>query len=88
MAVHARDGNKCFYCGGVFPVKELHADHVIAKHAGGSASISNLITACIKCNCHKRDMTVAQFAQYAEGKRLHFEKEFKHWSAVVERFKA
>jgi hypothetical protein len=33
-------------------------------------------------------MTVAQFAQYAEGKRLHFEKEFKHWSAVVERFKA
>jgi len=50
-----RDGHRCQYCGSVSP--PLTVDHVIPKARGGSDSWENLVTACIKCNNKKGDLT-------------------------------
>lgn len=47
-AVIARDGSEdCHWCGGG---NAITLDHVIARSAGGSNAISNLVLSCEPCN--------------------------------------
>ena len=55
LQVFLRDGFVCTYCGakGV----SLECDHVVPISKGGTNDLSNLTTACVKCNRDKRDKT-------------------------------
>lgn len=50
--VFARDGFTCRYCGAQAGQEgvELAADHVVSVADGGDNAITNLVTACQKCN--------------------------------------
>ncbi len=50
-----RDGHQCQYCGAK---TALTVDHVIAKSRGGEDSWENLVTACIRCNNRKGNMSL------------------------------
>lgn len=50
-----RDRFRCTYCGTPGTDAELEVDHIIAVANGGSHHISNLTTACRKCNQAKGD---------------------------------
>lgn len=52
-----RDGNRCAFCGGIFPTKDLTLDHLKAKSKGGATSWDNILTACRSCNQKKGDKT-------------------------------
>jgi predicted RNase H-like nuclease (RuvC/YqgF family) len=45
-----RDKYKCVYCGSE---EDLQVDHKIPRKYGGSDNISNLVTACKRCNIEK-----------------------------------
>ena len=48
--VFDRDGDKCQYCGHIFPTEQLNLDHVIPRHYGGKTTWENIVCSCIKCN--------------------------------------
>jgi len=51
-----RDKFRCVYCGAkASDGIKLEVDHVIPRSAGGENSLSNLVTACERCNRAKRD---------------------------------
>jgi hypothetical protein len=56
--VYARDNHECVYCGSA---DDLTLDHKTPEIRGGSHDISNLQTACRKCNASKRDLTHEEF---------------------------
>ena len=58
--IYARDGNRCQYCGGRFPTRELSLDHVLPRVQGGEESWSNLVCACVRCNARKGGRTPKQ----------------------------
>lgn len=53
----ARDGHMCLYCGLQFKSNELSRDHVFPRSRGGPDTWENCVTACKRCNHHKRDRT-------------------------------
>lgn len=53
----ARDGNKCQYCGKLFPTSELSVDHVIPSCRGGKTTWDNVVCACVRCNVRKGGRT-------------------------------
>jgi hypothetical protein len=57
--VFRRDDFTCRYCGE--RGGRLECDHVIPVSRGGSDNISNLVTACFKCNRSKRAKTVEEW---------------------------
>jgi 5-methylcytosine-specific restriction endonuclease McrA len=58
--LYARDGNRCQYCGGQFPTRELTVDHVVPRVLGGQHSWTNLVCACVRCNARKGGRTPQQ----------------------------
>ncbi len=58
--IYARDGNRCQYCGRIFPVRELTLDHVTPRVQGGGNSWQNLVCACLACNTRKGGRTPRQ----------------------------
>ena len=59
IRVMKRDRFRCTYCGCPGTDAELEIDHIIPVSKGGSNHLSNLTTACRKCNQSKgnRNMT-------------------------------
>lgn len=55
IRVMKRDRFACTYCGTPGTDAELEVDHIIAVAKGGSHHMSNLTTACRKCNQSKGD---------------------------------
>lgn len=56
----ARDGNRCQYCGAIFPTSELSIDHVKPRAQGGGDCWENLVCACVRCNARKGGRTPSQ----------------------------
>jgi len=52
-------GRKCAYCGATDVALEI--EHITAKSRGGSNRVSNLCTACHKCNQEKGNQAVQEF---------------------------
>jgi len=55
--IFARDGNRCQYCGKVFPSGELSFDHVLPRSRGGDTTWENIVCACVSCNVRKGGRT-------------------------------
>jgi 5-methylcytosine-specific restriction endonuclease McrA len=53
LAIYARDGERCVYCGCSAEQAPLSLDHILPYHAGGGDEASNLVTACVPCNASK-----------------------------------
>jgi len=58
--IYARDGSRCQYCNRRFSTSELSLDHVTPRSQGGSATWSNIVCCCLKCNVRKGGRTPAQ----------------------------
>lgn len=69
-AIEARDGGRCAYCGrdAAESGAHLHLDHLTPKAAGGADDPRNLVSACRRCNSARQNMTLAQWAAYAQVK--------------------
>ncbi len=61
--IFSRDGYKCAYCG--ITGGKLEVDHVVPISKGGSNDLSNLTTACQKCNRQKKDKSVQEFKEWS-----------------------
>jgi len=48
-------GNKCFYCETPLDRNEATLDHIVPLSKGGGHCDSNIVAACLKCNCAKDD---------------------------------
>ncbi len=61
---HKTDGH-CAYCGDwLDPFTNWNIDHIIPQSKGGTHHIDNLLPACKKCNCIKRDRSIDEFREY------------------------
>lgn len=63
--VFERDNYTCQYCnkaGGL-----LEVDHIIPISKGGNNHLSNLTTACRRCNRQKKDKTVEEFIEWRKN---------------------
>ena len=59
-AVYNRDQGRCCYCGRFILLSEATRDHVIPRSQGGRTNWTNIVTACVACNQHKRNRTPQQ----------------------------
>lgn len=66
-SVFVRDNYTCTYCGQIGG--KLEADHILAVSKGGNNELSNLTTACRRCNRRKRDKSAEQFRAILERER-------------------
>lgn len=58
--VFKRDGYQCVYCGNR-DKRKLTIDHVVPQSKGGKNTWDNLVTACLKCNHSKADLSLKEF---------------------------
>ncbi len=63
--------NKCMWCGVELTMKfgrrnTSTVDHIMPISKGGSNSIGNQVLACHNCNSARGDMTITEFALWAE----------------------
>jgi hypothetical protein len=65
--IFTRDNYTCQYCGKIGGL--LECDHIIAYSKGGSNDITNLTTACRKCNRQKKDKSVEEFLNWKQNKK-------------------
>src|SRR5207245_10778246 len=52
-AIHAREGNQCFYCLRRTTTTVQCLDHVVPRARPGCNSYRNLVSSCIECNSQK-----------------------------------
>jgi 5-methylcytosine-specific restriction endonuclease McrA len=60
VALFARDGHLCLYCGRTFPRSQLTRDHVLPLSKGGRDLWENVVAACFPCNSRKGNRTPQQ----------------------------
>ena len=58
--IYEHYGYRCAYCGIKFNSSELNLEHVIPRSRGGTTDWSNIVTACISCNCRKGNRLPAE----------------------------
>lgn len=68
LGIYLRDGLSCVYCGdSIDDGIVLTLDHFIPISRGGTHKSSNLITACVKCNCSRQDRYAREFIEQVAG---------------------
>ena len=78
IRVMKRDRFMCTYCGVSGNDAELEVDHIIPVALGGSNHMSNLTTACRKCNSEKSDKSyIAPISRSVVGHPVHIMKNGK-----------
>lgn len=60
--IYKRDNYECVYCGSDNR-KSLTLDHVVPQSKGGGHTWDNLVTACLKCNNEKSDLTLEEYGK-------------------------
>ena len=65
-----RDNFRCVYCGKTGRSEELHIDHFIPVVEGGKTEISNLVTACKRCNSGKGAKSVRRFLRPTSSQQI------------------
>lgn len=61
-----RDSFQCVYCGASrveHPGLRLNVDHIVPRSAGGQYVLSNLVTACAKCNLGKNNIELPGYVK-------------------------
>lgn len=64
-----RDGDGCWFCGCFMPVDDVTLEHLLARAAGGTNHLSNLVLADSGCNGAAGAMSVAQKVAFRERLR-------------------
>jgi len=68
LAIYLRDGMACAWCGAsVEDGTQLTLDHVVPHHHGGANSVTNLVTACKRCNSARGTRSVPAFSAAVAG---------------------
>jgi hypothetical protein len=69
-AIHAREGERCFYCLRRVTAATRCIDHVIPQARNGSNSYRNLASSCAECNAQKCESGAEDFLRwlYREGR--------------------
>lgn len=60
LAVYARDGFCCAYCGSE---ERLSLDHLTPRELGGTHHETNLVTCCVRCNSTRKDAPMRAWLQ-------------------------
>lgn len=60
----------CYYCKGFTERKDRTADHKISLSQGGLHSSSNLVMACLSCNCSKQHKSPEEFFEYLRANNV------------------
>ena len=64
QAIHARDGERCFYClRHVTPTVKC-LDHVVPRAERGCNSYRNLVSCCLECNTNKGERQAEDFLRW------------------------
>jgi 5-methylcytosine-specific restriction endonuclease McrA len=63
----ARYEYRCAYCGQRRTLAELTMDHMIPLSRGGLHHISNIVPACMHCNCEKGSKTYEEYVASLYG---------------------
>src|SRR5688572_9138421 len=73
LAIYIRDSFACQYCGSdlrsVHPA-EITLDHLVCRCKGGTDAETNLVTACIHCNCARGTKDWWRFAPAGAVERI------------------
>lgn len=69
-AIHAREGERCFYCRRRLKAATRCLDHVIPVVRAGRNTYRNLVSACSECNSRKGEWEAKDFLRwlYREGR--------------------
>ncbi len=73
--VFQRDRRTCQYCGKTGG--RLETDHIVPRSRNGPYRISNLITACKKCNQAKNNLSLEEFLKDDPGRRERVRRQLK-----------
>lgn len=57
-------GQRCRYCRIPLTLQQASIDHAIPLSRGGSNWPSNLVPACLPCNCSKHNKTISEFLRH------------------------
>jgi 5-methylcytosine-specific restriction endonuclease McrA len=61
QAIHARDGERCFYCLRQVTPTVKCLDHVVPRAEHGRNSYRNLVSCCLECNTNKGERQAEDF---------------------------
>jgi hypothetical protein len=61
QAIHARDGERCFYCLRQVTPTVKCLDHVVPRAEHGRNSYRNLVSCCLECNTNKGERGAEDF---------------------------
>jgi CRISPR/Cas system Type II protein with McrA/HNH and RuvC-like nuclease domain len=85
--VFKRDNYECVYCG-ESNSRLLTLDHVHPKSKGGSDTWENLVTACLKCNNEKSNLTLEEYGkEIPSPKKPHYLMLLKTLTYIPEEWK-
>ncbi len=74
LAIYVRDGFAGVYCGITIEQNaKLSLDHIIPASHGGDNQSSNLVTACLSCNCKRGDTDIFTFVSSLDNPSLELE---------------
>ena len=70
LAIHDREGGRCFYCLRRMARRNRCLDHVVPRASLGLNSYRNLVSCCQDCNVKKTDRRAEEFLRwlFREGK--------------------
>ncbi len=63
QTIHAREGDRCFYCSRRITHHRRCLDHVVPQASLGSNSYRNLVSCCLDCNSLKADRDAVEFVR-------------------------
>lgn len=68
-AIHAREGDRCFYCLRPLKARMKCLDHVVPCARCGLNSYRNLVSCCVECNSEKGERSATDFLRYLHSER-------------------
>lgn len=69
QAIHAREGERCFYCLRRQASTIRCIDHVVPRTQSGGNSYRNLVPCCLECNSQKRERPAEDFLRWLYRER-------------------
>jgi 5-methylcytosine-specific restriction endonuclease McrA len=64
QAIHAREGERCFYCLRQVTPTVKCLDHVVPRAERGGNSYRNLVSCCLECNTNKGERQAEDFLRW------------------------
>ena len=64
LAIHAREGGRCFYCLGRLRPMVRCLDHVVPQVRRGGNGFRNLVSSCSECNSQKGERKAEDFLRW------------------------